>query len=80
MAPHEPKPKPVITFRCSSIKASIWKNEGEKGPFFNVTFARSYKASDGTWKHAESFGMSDLDALLVVIGQAKVWITERADK
>ena len=82
MAPHDQpsKPKPVITFRCSSIKASVWKNQGEKGSFFNVTFARSYKATDGAWKNSESFGISDLDALLVVTGQAKVWITERAGK
>ncbi len=55
-------------------------NEGEKGLFYNVTFARSYKTSDGTRKNAESFGMSDLDTILVVVGQAKVWITEHRER
>ena len=65
MAPQEKKPKPVTTLRCSS-KASIWKNGGVKGPFYNVTVARTYKASDGTLKDAESLGLADLDALVVV--------------
>ena len=78
MAPQDKKPKPVTTLRCSSIKASIWKNEGTKGPFYNVTVARSYKASDGTMKDSESFGLADLEALLVVAQQAKLWVTERS--
>lgn len=78
MAPQAFKPKPVTTLRCSSIKASIWKNDGEKGPFYNVTVARSYKSPDGIWKNAESFGAADLDALLVVAKQAKVWINEHS--
>ena len=78
MAPQDKKPKPVTTLRCSRIKASIWKNEGVNGPFYNVTVARSYKASDATVKDSESFGLADLDALVVVAQQAKVWITERS--
>ena len=80
MAPQDKKPQPVTTLRCSRIKASIWKNEGMKGPFYNVTVARSYKASDGTMKDSESFGLADLDALVVVAQQAKLWITERSDR
>ena len=80
MAPQDKKPQPVTTLRCSRIKASIWKNEGEKGPFYNVTVARSYKASDGTMKDSESFGLADLEALLVVAQQAKIWITERSGR
>lgn len=80
MAPQEQKPKPVTTLRCSSIKASIWKNEGMNGPFYNVTVARTYRASDGTLKDAESFGLADLEALLVVAQQAKLWVTERSGR
>jgi hypothetical protein len=80
MAPQDKKPKPVTTLRCSSIKASIWKNEGMKGPFYNVTVARSYKATDGTMKDSESFGLADLEALLVVAQQAKLWVIERSGR
>ena len=79
MAPQDKKPKPVTTLRCSRIKASIWKNEGMNGPFYNVTVARSYKGQDGVWKNSESFGVADLDALIVVAQQATRWITERSE-
>ena len=80
MAPHDQplKPQPVEKFTCSSITASIWKNEGEKGAFYHVTITRSYKTTDGTWKHSDSFSLNDLEAVTVVLGHAKVWITERA--
>jgi len=80
MATQEHKSKPVTTLRCSSIKASIWKNEGTKGPFYNVTVARSYKGQDGVWKNSESFGLADLDALVAVAQQAKLWVTERSSR
>ena len=63
-----------------SIKASIWKNEGMNGPFYNVTVARSYKDRDGVWKNSESFGLADLDALVAVTQQAKLWVTERSGR
>ncbi len=80
MAPQDKKPKPVTTLRCSRIKASIWQNEGMNGPFYNVTVARSYKGQDGVWKNSESFGVTDLEALVVVAQQATRWITERSGR
>ena len=82
MGPHNQpsKPQPVEKFTCSSITASIWKNEGENGAFYSVTFTRSYKTSDGTWKRADSLSVNDLEAVSVVLGHANVWITERAGK
>ncbi len=80
MAPQDKKPKPVTTLRCSRIKASIWQNEGMNGPFYNVTVARSYKDRDGVWKNSESFGLADLDALIVVAQQGTRWIAERSDR
>ncbi len=80
MATQDKRAKPVTTLRCSSIKASIWKNESMNGPFYNVTVARSYKGQDGVWKNSESFGLADLDALVAVAQQAKLWVTERSDR
>ena len=73
MAPHDqqPKPQPVEKFTCSSITASIWKNEGEKGAFYNVTITRSYKTADG-WKRSDSFSLNDLEAVTVVLGRQEV--------
>ena len=80
MAPQTLKPKPVTKFTCSHITASVWKNEGEKGAFYNVTITRAYKTADGTWKHSDSFSLNDLDAVTVVLGHAKVWITEQSGR
>ena len=55
-------------------------NEGMNGPFYNVTVARSYKDRDGVWKNSESFGLADLDALVAVAQQAKLWVTERSER
>jgi hypothetical protein len=37
--------KPTHSRRCGSIKATIWQNESEKGPFFATTFSRPFKGS-----------------------------------
>jgi len=82
MAPHnqQSKPQPVEKFTCSSNAASIWKNDGEKGAFYNVTITRSHKSTDGTWKHADLFSLDDLEAVSVVLSHANMWITERVGK
>ena len=30
--------KPATTLRCGNVKATIWQNISEKGPFFATTF------------------------------------------
>ena len=37
--------KPTHTLRCGNIKATIWQNVSEKGPFFATTFSRPSKIS-----------------------------------
>ena len=54
------KQRPVETVRDGSIKAAIWKNESEKGAFFVVTFARTYKDKEGNLQDTESFSGSQL--------------------
>ena len=47
--------QPVHRIRHGAISASIWRQETEKGPVFNVTFQRSYKDGE-KWKTSNSFG------------------------
>jgi hypothetical protein len=54
------KVQPAEEIRIGSIKAAIWRNEGENGARFNVTFQRLYKPEDGQWQSTNSFGGSDL--------------------
>ena len=72
--------KPATTLRCGNIKATIWENVNEKGPFFSTTFARSFKDQSGAWRNGTSFGLNDLEALLTVAREAKAWISTHAVK
>ena len=70
--------KPTHTLRCGNIKATIWENVSEKGPFFATTFSRPFKDQSGEWRNSTSFGLNDLEALVTVAHQAKDWIAARA--
>ncbi len=51
---------PIETIRDGSLKATIWKNLGEKGNFFTVNLSRSYKDEADTWHDSDSFSGSEL--------------------
>src|ERR1019366_8245245 len=64
---------PVHTIRVNGIRASIWKNETDKGPRYNTTFERSYRDGE-EWKNSDSYGREDLLVLAFVSRQAFAWI------
>jgi hypothetical protein len=66
MAKKQNKIQPVEEIRIGSIKAAIWRNEGEGGPRFNVTFQRLYRTEEGKWQSTYSFGRDDLLVLMKV--------------
>ena len=72
--------QPANTLRCGNIKATIWQNVSEKGPFFATTFTRPFKDQSGTWRNGTSFGLNDLEALVNVARQAHEWISAHALK
>ena len=72
--------KPANTLRCGNIKATIWRNLSEKGPFFSTTFSRPLKDQSGAWRNGTSFGLNDLEALVSVVREAKEWIADHALK
>jgi hypothetical protein len=61
---------PVAEVRIGSVKAAIWRNEGESGPRFNVTFQRIYRDDEKGWRSTDSFGRDDLLVLAKVADQA----------
>ena len=63
--------KPTHTRRCANIKATIWQNVSEKGPFLATTFSRPFKDQSGAWRNGTSFGFNDLEALRTVAREAK---------
>lgn len=66
--------KPTHTVRCGNIKATIWQNISEKGPFFATTFSRPFKDQSDAWRNGTSFGLNVLEALATVVHEAKEWI------
>jgi hypothetical protein len=67
--------QPANTLRCGNIKATIWQNSSEKGPFFSTTFSRPFKDQSGAWRNGTSFGLNDLKALVTIAREAKEWIS-----
>lgn len=65
--------KPVHTFRHGFVSASIWRQDTDKGPMFNVTFQRSYKEGDA-WKNSTSFGRNNLLLLGLLATRCFEWI------
>jgi hypothetical protein len=67
------KAKPAHKIRSGAIEVAIWRQEGEKGPWYSVTMSRSYK-KDEQWKQSDSFGSDDLLLLAKLLDLAHSWI------
>lgn len=65
---------PEKKFRVGAIAATIWNNEtirdGKKVSYLTVSFERSYKDKDGTWKNTNSLRISDLPKAVLVLNKA----------
>ena len=71
-----PKDKPAHEVRLGSIKATIWKNDTEKGVRYNTTVSRLYRDGEN-WKSTDSFGRDDLLLVAKVADKAHSWIHEQ---
>ena len=75
-----PKQRPPQTIRFGRLKAAIWQQESDKGPWYSVTFARGYRDQSGTWQSSGSFGRDDLLLLAKLADQAHSWICRQMGK
>lgn len=62
--------KPIDTLRDGSLKATIWKNFGEKGNFYTVNLTRTYKDEAGNYHDSDSFSGSELLRIARLAGKA----------
>lgn len=67
------KEKPVHKIRAGALEVAVWRREGEKGPFYNVSMSRSYKQGE-EWKQSDSFGQDDLLLMAKLLDMAHTWI------
>src|SRR5262249_30795915 len=72
-----PRDKPAHELRLGSVKATIWKNDTDKGVRFNTTLSRLYRDGD-EWKSSESFGRDDLLLVAKVADRAHSWIHDQS--
>lgn len=52
--------KPLAVLRDGAVKATIWENQGEKGPYLSTKFAKTYQDGNGQVKDSVGFSQSDL--------------------
>jgi hypothetical protein len=74
------KRKPAHKIRSGALTVTVWKNDGENGPWYSVTPSRSYKKGEA-WKDADSYGFDDLMTLAKLLDLAHTWIlTQQAER
>ena len=69
-----PKQHPAQTIRYGRLKATIWRQESDKGPWYSVVLTRTYRDQAGNWQSSGSFGRDDLLLLAKLADQAHSWI------
>src|SRR5262249_32663549 len=67
--------KPAHKIRIGVLQITIWRNYSEKGPWYSVNPARSYKQGDDTWRETDSLGFDDLLTMAKLLAQAHPWTT-----
>jgi len=69
-----PKQRPAQTIRYGRLKATVWRQESDKGPWYSVVLARTYRDQAGNWQSSGSFGRDDLLVLAKLADRAHSWI------
>ncbi|APW58632.1 hypothetical protein [Paludisphaera borealis] len=69
--------QPAHKFRFQNLSVTIWRNKNDKGTWYTVNPARSYKAGDETWKETDSLGADDLLIMAELHRMAFAWIAKQ---
>jgi hypothetical protein len=67
------KPKPAHKIPHRDLTVTIWKNEGEKTPWYSLTISRRYKQND-QWRDSSSIGEDDVLRVRQMLAEADAWI------
>ena len=66
--------KPAHKIRMGVLQVTIWRNHSEKGNWYSVIPARSYKQGDDLWKETDSLGSDDLLTMAKLLDLAHTWV------
>jgi hypothetical protein len=62
--------QPVERIRRGPLAAAIWANQATSGrTFYSASFQRAYRDSDREWRNLQSYNLSDLPALAVLVDE-----------
>lgn len=75
MGSSKEKNTPAHRIRYGRITGTIWLNQTDRGPMYNVTFTRSFQNERQQWQDTSSFGLSDLTVVAKVALDAHTWIS-----
>ena len=70
------KPRPAHTIRVGNVQAAIWRNTGQNGDFYNVTFKNSVKKGD-EWEEYDNYGPIDLLCISKAADLSHSWVLEQ---
>lgn len=66
--------KPAHKIRIGALQVTIWRNHSDKGTWYSVTPARSYRQGDDTWTETDSLSFDDLLTMAKLMDLAHTWI------
>ena len=62
--------QPVERIRRGNLASAIWANEAESGrTLYSASFQKSFRDTDQKWHNLQSFNLTDLPALAVLIDE-----------
>lgn len=62
--------KPLKTIRDGNLKATIWRNAGEKGDFYTVRLTRTWQDEAGAYHDGDTFSGAELLRIARLADQA----------
>jgi hypothetical protein len=65
--------RPAYEFRLGRIKATVWRNASDSGPWYSTVISRLYKEGND-WRQSDSYGRDDLPLVMKVADMAHTWI------
>jgi hypothetical protein len=74
------KQRPAYEARFGLLKATVWRQESNKGPWYSVVLSRRYQDQTGEWRSAQSFGRDHLLLVAKLCDHVHSWIYQQTAK
>ena len=75
-----PKQRPAYVARFGVLKATVWRQESDKGPWYSVVLSRGYQDQNGQWQSSHSFGRDNLLLVAKLCDHVHSWIYQQMAK